>query len=184
MHKLLERLQRDHKNLERLMELLETQLDAFSEGRESNFDLKSELLEYLETYAQLVHHPTEDLIFAAARPLLPEMQAIFDKLAGQHRDLVMLTRKFRNALEGIMQGAVQTREEVSIEGREYIALQRVHLHLEDTEVFPSIDQVLTAKEWKKIEKKLPEGDDPVFGKRDSRRFSVLYKYLKGAESGK
>jgi len=176
-------LQRDHRNLERLLGLLEVQLDAFSEGRESNFDLKAELLEYLETYAQLVHHRAEDLIFEAARPLLPGKQAVFDKLASQHGDLMMLTHKFRNALEGIMQGAVQTREEVSIEGREYVALQRMHLNLEDTEVFPLIDAVLSAKDWKRIEKKLPEFDDPVFGKRDTKRFTVLCKYLQDAEGG-
>ena len=59
MHRLLERLSRDHVNLERILDLLSLQLDHFCAGRESNFDLKCELLEYIETYADQGHHPLE-----------------------------------------------------------------------------------------------------------------------------
>ncbi len=63
---LLERLHRDHINLARLLDLLERELNEFYAGRESDFDLKVEMLEYIECYAELIHHPTEDRIFEAA----------------------------------------------------------------------------------------------------------------------
>lgn len=51
MHKLLEKLSRDHRNLEKILALLTTQLDNFFAGKESNFDLIIELMEYLEAFA-------------------------------------------------------------------------------------------------------------------------------------
>ena len=37
------------------------------------------------------------------------------------------------------------------------------------------------KEWKQIEAKMPDVDDPVFGKRDPNRFRVLVRYLADKE---
>ncbi len=57
MHYLMEKLQKDHRNLEKILDLLTSQLDQFLAGRESDFDLKIELLEYMEAYADQGHHP-------------------------------------------------------------------------------------------------------------------------------
>ena len=124
MHRVLERLHRDHVNLERLLNLLESQLNEFYEGRESDFDLKAELLEYIECYAELVHHPTEERMFAVAEQRLGDKRALVEKLQDQHVRLVGSARKFRQSLEGVVQGAVLSRDELEIEGREFIALQR------------------------------------------------------------
>ena len=177
MHNLLEKLHRDHVNLTRLLDLLEFQLNEFFEGRESDFDLKIELLEYVECYAELVHHPTEDLIFEAGREHIGDKRAVLERVSEQHGKLIGATRKFRQALEGIMQGVVQSRSEVETEGREYIALQRLHLNLEEGELFPVLDQCVPEEEWERIEQQVPKYDDPVFGERDPDRFRTLYRYL-------
>jgi hemerythrin-like domain-containing protein len=177
MHKLLQRLHRDHANLARVLNLLESQLNEFYEGRESDFDLKVELLEYIECYAELVHHPTEERIFEGARDYLVEKQALVEKLKDQHGRLIGAARKFRQALEGVVQGAVQSREELEIEGREFIALQRLHVDLEEAELFPFLDRCMTQKEWDAIEQALPKYNDPLFGERDPNRFRTLYRYL-------
>ncbi len=177
MHALLENLHRDHVNLDRLLELLESHLNAFYSGEESDFDLIIELLEYLECYAELVHHPTEDLIFEAALDRSGDKRPTLEKLMGQHKTLVELTRKFRQSMEGVIQGAVMTREELEIEGREYIALQRLHLDTEEGEIFDFLDDCLDEPEWRRIEESAPKYDDPVFGERDPDRFRILYRYL-------
>ena len=182
MHPLLERLHRDHVNLARLLDLLERELNAFYAGEESDFDLKVELLEYVECYAELIHHPTEDRIFEAARDRLEGKQDLLDKLHQQHGSLVGLTRKFRRNLEGVMQGAVIGREELEIEGREYIALQRQHMNWEELDLFPALSLLLSDEEWERIAADVPKYDDPVFGVRDPNRFRVLYHYLDQAAS--
>ena len=94
----------------------------------------------------------------------------------------MLTRKFRQSLENILQGGVMTREELETEGREFIALQRLHLDLEENEVFPMLDRLLTDEDWAEIEKNTPRHDDPVFEAPDKIRFQTLFTYLEKSES--
>ena len=130
----------DHVNLLRLLDLLSKELDAFYAGEESNFDLKIELLDYIEHYAEQVHHPTEDLLHQAVLPQVEQGDSLLQRLSRQHGELIGMAKRFRETLEGIVQGEVMNREEVETRGREFIALQRQHVNLEEEEVFPLLEE--------------------------------------------
>ncbi|WP_428603765.1 hemerythrin domain-containing protein [Sedimenticola sp.] len=181
MHYLLEKLHKDHRNLEKILDLLTAQLDHFLAGRESDFDLKIELLEYMEAYADQAHHPLENAMFTVAKPLAGEKADLMDRLMQQHQELAHLTRTFRNSLENIYQGGVMPREELEVQGREFIALQRLHLALEEQEAFPLLEQVLQEKDWDQIVEQSPNHADPVFDKPDKIRFQTLFEYLSKVE---
>lgn len=185
MHYLMEKLQKDHRNLEKILDLLELQLDHFLAGRESDFDLKIELLEYMEAYADQAHHPLENIIFTATKPLADDRAELMDRLMQQHQELAHLTRTFRHSLENIFQGGVMPREELEVQGREFIALQRQHIALEEQEAFPIVDDLLREEDWKTILEQSPNYDDPVFDKPDKIRFQTLFEYLSqaGSENG-
>ncbi|OQX31725.1 MAG: hypothetical protein B0D96_01330 [Candidatus Sedimenticola endophacoides] len=174
MHEMLEKLQRDHANLKRVLEILSHQIDLFCEGHESNTDLLIELIEYLESYADHGHHPLEDEIFRVGLKERPEQLAI---LYDQHAGLSRMTRRFRNSLEGVLQGEVMLREEIGIQGREYVALQSQHLDLEEGEVFPYLERQMTPGKWGHVGAHLPRYDDPVFDAPDRVRFHNLLAYL-------
>ncbi|MCB1872085.1 MAG: hemerythrin domain-containing protein [Gammaproteobacteria bacterium] len=178
MHRLLERLSRDHRNLEKILAILTTQLDLFFAGRESDFDLKIELMEYLEAFADTGHHPLENLIYGLAQRRIKGHDELFERLAKQHHDLARLTRTFRHSLEGIVHEAVMSRAELETQGREYVALQQLHLALEDREVFPLLDRELTEDDWSMISANMPRHDDPVFEAPDQVRFYNLVTYLR------
>lgn len=177
MHQVLEKLRQDHRNLGQVLRLLSTQLDHFFAGRESDFDLKIELLEYIETYADLGHHPLEDLLYQTARQRSTEGSELLDRLHTQHQKLIRSTRKFRLSLEGILHDGVMSRAELEVQGREYIALQRLHIDLEEQEAFPLLDRVLTDADWETICEHMPRHEDPVFGTPDQVRFRNLCEYL-------
>ncbi len=183
MHRLLEKLIQDHRNLERVLEVLSTQLDRFFAGEESDFDLKIELMDYIETFADQGHHPLEELIFGVARERAGERGEVLDRLSQQHRDLVQLTRQFRRSLENILQDGMMTRDELETQGREYIALQRQHIDLEENEVFPLLEEVLTEEDWAEVARRMPSHVDPVFETPDQVRFHHLMAYLAGEGSG-
>ncbi|WP_321528591.1 hemerythrin domain-containing protein [Sedimenticola selenatireducens] len=183
MHYLLEKLQKDHRNLERILDLLTSQLDQFLAGRESDFDLKIELLEYMEAYADQGHHPLENVMFSVAKPLVDEQADLLDRLMQQHQELAQLTRTFRYSLENIYQGGVMPRDELEVQGREFIALQRQHIALEEQEAFPLLDSVLREQDWASIIEQSPNHDDPVFDKPDKIRFQTLFEYLSRVEQG-
>jgi len=177
MPSLLERLNQDHKHLAHLLDLLDRELDQFHAGREPEFDLVCEMLEYIESYADKVHHPTEELVFDAIEERTSAKASVLEALRNQHESLKILNLKFRQALDGIVHEAVLSRDQVELRGRELVHLERQHLELEEGEIFPLARKVLTPQDWEAIEKIVPKSDDPVFGKRDRDRFRALYQHL-------
>jgi hemerythrin-like domain-containing protein len=95
--------------------------------------------------------------------------------------LLGLANRFRTTLEGAMQGEVLLRDEVETQGREFVALQRQHIDLEEQELFPLLDEMLSDKDWAKLEREIDVGEDPVFQRQDYNRFRSLIDYLKAHE---
>jgi hemerythrin-like domain-containing protein len=184
MKSLLEKLHQDHINLGRLLDLMSTELNALSSGHESDFDLKIEMLDYIEHYAEQVHHPTEDQINKVAfrKKSMQSHKALYERICREHVELIGLASRFRTTLEGVIQGEVLLRDEVETQGREFVALQRQHIDLEEHELFPLIDKVLSKKDWEKLEDETAHGDDPLFQRQDYNRFRSLIDYLKAHEN--
>ncbi|MES9990760.1 MAG: hemerythrin domain-containing protein [Candidatus Thiodiazotropha sp.] len=183
MRPLLEKLHKDHINLARLLDLMSHELDALSAGNEANFDLKIEMLDYIEHYAEQSHHPTEDQINKVAfrKKALKEHKSLHERVLKEHEDLIGLARNYRKTLEGAMQGEVLLREEVETRGREFVALQRQHIDLEEQEIFPLVESALNDKDWQKLEAEIAHGDDPLFHRQDYNRFRSLIDYLQAHE---
>jgi hemerythrin-like domain-containing protein len=177
MNRLLERLDLEHRRLARVLDLLDKLLDGFHEGAEPDYELTCEMLEYMESYADQVHHPTEDLIFRRVLERAGADQPILGILMHQHRTLVELNRRFRQSLEGVVHEEVLRRDEVESQGRELVDTLRRHMVLEDSEAFPLVLQYLSPDEWEELAEAAPDAEDPVFGAPDPARFRALYQHL-------
>ncbi len=177
MHPVMTRLAQDHERLERLLALLEGLLDRFHDGAEPDYELMEELIEYMDHYADVVHHPTEDLIFQRALDQGAGHHDVFGVLMRQHAGLSQVAKRFRKSLDGILNEEVLLREDVEANGRELVATLRAHLRTEDTEAFPIALQFLTDADWEAIEAAAPVAEDPVFGNPDPQRFKTLYHHL-------
>jgi hemerythrin-like domain-containing protein len=177
MHPVMTRLAQDHARLARLLDLFEDLLDRFHDGAEPDYDLMCEMLEYMDSYSDTVHHPTEDIIFEHALARGAERHDVFDVLMRQHAVVGQLSKRFRQSLDGILHEEVLLREDVEAHGRELIATLRAHMRLEDEEAFPIAVAHLSADDWAKIEASVPLLDDPVFGRPDPTRYRALYSRL-------
>ena len=174
---LLDGLSRDHRNLLRLLSVLEEQLARVHAGTEEGFDLLYDLAEYLQSYADQVHHPREEAVFERIRAHTDEGAAVLTTLGRQHRDLARLNHRFHEMLEAILHEGVVRRDLFEQGGRELIATLREHLNLEEQEAFPLARRVLTEKDWEAIEADLPRVADPLFEARDPARFRFLAQHL-------
>jgi hemerythrin-like domain-containing protein len=177
MNPVMTRLHQDHDRLTQLLDLLEALLDRFHEGREPDYELIGEMLEYMAVYADRVHHPTEDLIFRRALDRGAEQRDVFQILMQQHEALGQCNRRFRQSLDGIVHEEVLRRDEVEIQGRELVGTLREHLALEDQEAFPIALERLDPSDWEAVEILAPRADDPVFGTPDTQRFRALFRHL-------
>ena len=177
MTQLLERLHEDHMHLTRLLDLLERLLDMFHEGTEPDYELICEMLEYMEQYADQLHHPTEELIFERMRTYDAGQQQILDVLTNQHEVLGEINKQFRASMESIIQGDVIRRDLVEAHGRDLVQTLRNHLDLEEKDAFPLAQELLSDDDWNELQKQAPKASDPVFGEHDRDRFQALYRHL-------
>ena len=177
MNSVMTRLDQDHVRLARLLDLLHGLLDRFHEGSEPDYDLIAEMLEYMVSYADVIHHPTEDLIFHRLLAKGYEQRDVFDVLMRQHALLGQMNRRFRQSLDGIVHEEVLRRDEVEAQGRELVKTLRDHLNLEDREAFPIARECLDQSDWEAVDAAAPRADDPVFGTPDPLRFQALFHYL-------
>ncbi|BCU05352.1 cation-binding protein [Allochromatium tepidum] len=177
MHAIMTRLGQDHARLRRVLDLLEELLDRFHEGDEPDYELMDELLEYMDSYADIVHHPTEDLIFQRLIDKGVEPSEILSIPMRQHAGLSRLTKDFRQSLLGILSEEVLLREDVEAAGRALVGNQRGHLIQEEREALPLALEHLTEADWAEIEAVAPAIEDPVFGAPDPQRFKALYRQL-------
>ncbi|EXJ14979.1 hemerythrin domain-containing protein [Imhoffiella purpurea] len=177
MHPIMTRLNQDHARLTRVLDLLQELLDRFHDGVEPDYELMQEMVEYMATYADIVHHPTEDIIFRRVLDKGAGQHDVFDVLIRQHVSLSLVSKRFRKSLEGILNEEVLLREDVEANGRELVATMRAHLQLEETEAFPIALQYLEDEDWAAIEAEAPVAEDPLFGDPDSVRFRALYRSL-------
>ncbi len=177
MHALLKRLKNDHKNLVKLLQVLEKQLDDFHEGREHDIDLMCELVEYIESYADQIHHPTEDLVFIRLKELTDEQRVAVETLEDQHHILHDMSKGFAQALEAIMHGDVILRQELESKGRAMLKTLRQHMNLEENDIFVLADATLSDEDWDWAAEQAPKLNDPVFGDPDPARFRTLFQHL-------
>ncbi len=176
MPQLLDRLAADHSHLTRLLNLFDALLDRFHEGSETDFELMCEMLEYMESYADNVHQPSEEVIFDRLRARGTGHQ-VLDELTRQHLELPEMNRKFRRSLEGIVREEVLRRDEVEAQGRELLETLRAHLDLEETKAFDLMRENLTETDWEELLTAVPIGEDPLFGIDDRARFRALFQHL-------
>ena len=177
MHPVLHRLQRDHEHLDRVLDLLESHVDAFHDGEPIDFELIAEVLEYLADYADGVHHRLEDHLFEPLKDRADELGATVRQVVFQHPHLSARTRQFQHTAEGVVHDAVVTREEFEQQARAFLGLQREHLRLEDERVMPALEQVLGTAALDAAAGLLPAEQDPLFGTHRRDHLARLFARL-------
>lgn len=183
MNDLIARLGQDHRRLAQLLRLLEGLLDEFRDGLEPDYELMCELMEYLIDYEDQVHHPSEDLIFERVLAQEGPGHAVLAQLMQQHQSLMLLNRRFKESLEGIVHGEVLRRDEVERQGRALIAQLREHMQLEEERAFPLAQACLSEAAWSELLAAAPNVQDPVFGQDDPERFRMIYRQLNLGREG-
>jgi hemerythrin-like domain-containing protein len=182
MHTVLQRLHRDHEHIDRVLNLLEQQIDAFHEGQPIDFELISNVLHYMADYADQVHHRLEDQLFDPLKDRSDPIGATVRQVMGQHPHLIVRTRQFEKTAEGVIHDAVVTREEFEQQARAFIGLQREHLRLEEEKLLPMLEGLVDGAVMEAAARVLPTVEDPLFGSHRREQFLYLYQRLRALEA--
>ena len=150
MVEVIEILRWEHRNIEKLLSVLEQELNVFAQAERPDYEVIQAVIEYFKKYPDTCHHPKEDIIYEKFKALAPGRAASITDLQGEHREGAERLRRVAQVIDNVLNDQDLLRESVDHIVREFIDSERKHIALEDEIVFPAILETLKPVDWADI----------------------------------
>ncbi len=161
----IEFLRREHRNIEKLLAVLERELSIFDRAEQPDYEIIWAVISYFQVYPDVYHHPQEDAVFQKLKTRDPVAAAKVGDLAAEHKEGAQRLRRVAQVLENVLKDQEVLRQTVAAIVRDFIVQERRHMAMEEREFFPSAEKALLAQDWAEIARGLTDRKDPLF--RDS-----------------
>ncbi|CAM4130789.1 MULTISPECIES: hemerythrin domain-containing protein [Vibrio] len=175
---MIERIQREHDYMIRLLAILKRKLKQVKREEPINYSLLKEIVDYLCEHSERTHHPKEDLIYHYFNENYGKDETI-SNLEAEHIALSKTTHEFLDMVDMILQDAVVPLDIFAEQLNTFIRSQKQHLDLEEHEILPLLNKTLTTADWQYLETKWgDQEDDPVFGETIADKYKQLADRVK------
>jgi len=133
-------------------------------GAPPEFGVLRAMLFYVDEYPEQQHHPKEsDLLFPRLRLRAPELAGVLDRL---DRDHAAGERKIRELEHALLAFEVlgEARREVFEQALDaYVKGYLDHMAIEESQVLPAAERLLTAADWAELDAAFAANRDPLTG---------------------
>ena len=174
---IIERLSQEHRNIRKLLAILEREIEIFEAGGQPDYQLIRSIVSYFEVYTEIYHHPQEDLVFARLKGRDPDAARRIGNLARAHRMGSSRLRKVAAAIDAELSGRRVLRQHLDAVVREFIAQERQHTVMEDRDFFPAALKALKPEDWGDIATAIDSYSDPMFSEAIEDRFRSVREYI-------
>ncbi len=174
---MLQKLGEEHRNMARLLEVLQDQLDVFSSGGHPDYDVLTSAAEYFMGFPDQCHHPKEDMILRRMRERDPDAAETVGELESDHEGIAILARRFSEAVERVLQESEMPRSVFVATLKEFIDTQREHMEMERDRFFPLAQAVLTQQDWQELGKAAGDERDPLYSEEGAEEFEALRRAI-------
>ena len=173
----IERLSREHRNIEKLLAILERELEIFDRGDHPDFEVIHAIISYFKVYPEVYHHPQEDLVFAKLRIRDPAVAAKVGELAREHQKGAERLHRVAQAVDSVLADREILRKCVNTIVRDFIEHERHHIMMEDRDFFPAALKALEPQDWTEIASALTGLRDPLFSDVAEEGFDMLRAHI-------
>jgi hemerythrin-like domain-containing protein len=173
MTRLIEVLREEHRNIEKLLAVLEQELGIFDRRERPDYETLQAVVDYFEEYPARCHHPKEDMIVDILAARDPAAARAVGDVHDDHRQEAARLRRLAHTLESVRTGAELPRQTVDEVVREFIAHERRHIELEERALFPAALNVLRPADWARIDARMSDARDPLFNGMVEQKFCAL-----------
>ena len=171
----------DHVYFNRLLGLLQREVDVFHGGERPNYELMLDVISYLRDFSDRFHHPREDVAFARLAKSCPDLELVLARLGQEHRVIAHAGETLRSQLEAVLGGAVVARAEIEVAAATYLVYYGNHIAKEEEDVLPRAAQALTPQDWEAVRSALPAAGDALAEEASDERYRALRRRI-AAES--
>jgi hemerythrin-like domain-containing protein len=173
MVEIMEILRQEHRNIEKLLQVMEQELTVFDRGERPDYEVFGAIVEFFRNYPDSCHHPKEDIIYEKFRTRDPGRAASVADLEAEHREGAVRLRRVARAIESVLNDQELLRESVHRIVRDFIDNERKHIALEEEVVFPAIVDTLQPGDWADIALTLADRYGPPSEADFEEQFSTL-----------
>ena len=177
MIEIIEILRQEHRNIEKLLRVMEQELDVFDRGERPDYEVVAAVIDFFEKYPDRCHHPKEDLIYEKFKTRHPGRAASIADLQAEHREGAVRLRRVAQAVASVLNDQDMLRENIDRIIRDFIDSERKHIVLEDDVVFPAIVATLRSEDWAEIALTLAERYGPPAEADFEEQFSTLRRNI-------
>lgn len=173
----------DHVNFSKLLDLLEDRLGHLDDDHSPEYELMLDIMYYMTHYADVLHHPKEDLVFAKLKQRGGTAAAKIDQLLEQHVTLKAAGEQLSRDLDDIVNGSIVSREHIDASARAYLTKFRAHMQVEEAEIIPLAARLLVHGDWVAIDAEIRHIEDPLFGARTDERYAAIAQQIARQSKG-
>ena len=182
MVEIIEMLLQEHRDIEKLLDVVEKELNVFDPGERPDYEVINAVIDFFQKYPDSGHHPKEDLIYEKFKTRAPERAASITDLRDEHRKGALRLRRVAQAIDNVLEGHDLLRENVDRIVRDFIDSERKHIAVEDQEISPAIVDVLRPEDWADIALKLADRLSPPSEADFEEQFSTLRRNILDLEA--
>ena len=173
----VEVLRQEHRNIERLLRVLEQELGVFDRGNRPDYEVVLGVIDYFRDYPDSCHHPKEDMIFGKLKSRDPVAAANIGDLETEHQEGASRLRRAAQAVERVLSDQDLLRETVDKVIHDFINRERLHMEMEERIFFPAALNALRPEDWADIALKLADRQDPLCEPGLEEKFSMLRRKI-------
>jgi hemerythrin-like domain-containing protein len=177
MPKIIDILLEEHQNIEKLLLVLEHELEMFDRSGRPDYEILQTIIQYFQDYPESCHHPKEEMIFAKLKARDPAAARRFGDVEAEHVAETRRLRSFARAVDYILADQEFLRESFHLAVHDFIEHQREHLNKEERLLFPAALTALRPEDWAEIDARLDDRTDPLFESVVEEKFHNLQKTI-------
>jgi hemerythrin-like domain-containing protein len=167
----------EHVQFNRLLELLQDEIDVFHSGEGPDYQLMLDIISYLRQYSDQYHHPREDEAFRRLLRHCPVRELPVARLHQEHRVIAHAGETLRRLLEAAVSDAIIQRAEIEVAAATYLVYYGNHIAKEEEDVLPLAARYLNAADWQAVRDAAPAGGDPLAGPHADERLRELRRRI-------
>jgi hemerythrin-like domain-containing protein len=177
MVEIIEMLRQEHRNIERLLRVMEEELNVFDRGERPDYEILEAIVEFFEKYPDSCHHPKEDIIYAKFKIRAAGRAASIADLQADHREGAGRLQRVAQAIQSVLNDQELPRENIDKIIRNFIDSERKHIALEDQIIFPAIVDALRPEDWADIALTVADRYGPPSDADFEEQFSTLRRNI-------
>lgn len=179
--RVIDELSRDHKNVARLLRLMDQQIAALSRNEKTDFQSMADIMYYMKHFPDLFHHPREELVFTRLEKRSAEAARLIKELRYEHQLLSESGTDLFDSIKQAINDQLVERELLVTKAHGYSAMLLDHMRKEDAGIFPLAQVLLAPEEWAAINQEMDIPSDPLFEGKVEKGFLALHEFLTSHE---